>query len=187
MRKVVAHLIMTLDGVVQFNAVAEAVKKRRTQEVMDDFNAHVAQEDAMLLGRVTYEEWAAYWPTSTYQPFADHINGVQKYVASRTLKGVQWQPRDNITLLANDSVAAIHALKQQSGKNIGVHGSPTLVESLLHAGVLDELRLELYPVIAGTGARLFREDRPSKQLRLSHVKETQNGVAILTYQCTKEG
>jgi len=182
MRKIVSHLIMTLDGVVHFDAVADAVKKRRNQEVMDDFNACIAQEDAMLLGRVTYQEWAGYWPGSTWQPFADHINGVPKYVASRTLKEVHWPGADNVSLLGADVAAAIAELKARPGGSIGVHGSPQLAESLLHAGLLDELRLELYPIVAGSGTRLFRDDRPSKAMHLAMAKPTANGVVILTYR-----
>jgi len=182
MRKIVSHLIMTLDGVVHFDAVADAVKKRRNQEVMDDFNACIAEEDAMLLGRVTYQEWSGYWPGSNYQPFADHINGVPKYVASRTLKDVHWAGADNVALLAGDVVAAIAELKTRAGRNIGLHGSPRLAESLLHAGLIDVLRLELYPVVAGSGARLFQDGRPSKALHLAETKTTANGVVILTYQ-----
>ena len=182
MRKLVAHLIMTLDGVVQFDAVAEAIKKRRGQEVMEDFNARLQEEDAMLLGRRTYEDWAAYWPTSTYQPFADHINGARKYVASRTLQDVSWGSSSNISLLGHDTAESVNALKRTSGKNIGVHGSPTLTASLLQLNLLDELRLELFPVVAGTGARLFHEGYPSQNWRLANVKQTNSGVVILTYQ-----
>ena len=187
MRKIVSHLIMTLDGVVHFDVVADAVKKRRNQEVMDDFNACLAQEDAMLLGRVTYEEWSDYWPGSTWQPFAGHINGVPKYVASRTLKNVRWPGSDNASLLHGDVAAAIAELKARPGRNIGVHGSPRLAESLLHEGLLDELRLELYPVVAGSGARLFHEGRPPEALHLIGTKPTANGVVILTYRPGNRG
>ena len=73
-------------------------------------------------------------------------------------------------------------LKQQPGKNIGVHGSPSLVEGLLHADLLDEMRLEIYPVVAGAGARLFRDGNPPKRLDLADSNTTANGVAILTYE-----
>ena len=183
MRMVVAHLIVTLDGVVVFDAVADAiVKLRDTEEVLADFFAKVAEEDAMLLGRVTYQEWAGYWPNSTVEPFASHINSVQKYVVSKTLEAVPWGTRGNATLLKGNLADAITALKQQRGKNIGVHGSPTLVESLLQADLLDELRLEIYPVVAGSGARLFHDGRAIKHLRLANSKITENGVAILTYK-----
>jgi len=83
-RKVVSHTILTLDGVAVFDAVADTiVELRNTEEVLDDFFGKVADEDAMLLGRVTYEEWAGYWPTSASEPFASHINNVPKYVISR--------------------------------------------------------------------------------------------------------
>jgi dihydrofolate reductase len=183
MRKIVSHLIMTVDGVVQFDAVADTiVKLRDTEEVLADFFGKMAQEDAMLLGRATYQEWASYWPTSPVQPFADHINSVPKYVASRTLADVSWGTAGNVTLLEGDLAAAITKVKQEPGKSIGVHGSPTLVESLLHANLLDELRLEIYPVIAGTGARLFQGGYQPKRLQLAESRTTRNGVVILTYR-----
>jgi dihydrofolate reductase len=182
MRKVVAHLIITLDGVVKFDVVADSiVKLRDTEEVLTDFFVKVAEEDAMLLGRVTYQEWADYWPTSTVEPFTSHINNVPKYVVSKTLDSAPWGTGKNATLLNGDLAEEIRKLKQRDGKHIGVHGSPTLVEALLHANLLDELRLEIYPVIAGSGARLFQDGRGVKHLQLADSKITSNGVAILTY------
>ena len=88
MRKVISHTILTLDGVAVFDAVADTiVELRDTEEVLGEFNGKLSAEDAMLLGRVTYQEWADYWPTSTTEPFASHINGVPKYVISRSLEG----------------------------------------------------------------------------------------------------
>lgn len=159
MRKVVAYLIITLDGVVVFDAVVDTiVKLRDTEEVLADFFAKVAEEDAMLLGRVTYQEWADYWPTSTVEPFASHINSVPKYVVSQSLDAVPWGTRDNATLVKGNLADEIAALKQQPGKNIGIHGSPTLVEAMLQADLLDELRLEIYPVIAGVVHVCLRMD-----------------------------
>ena len=183
MRTVVSHLILTLDGVAVFDAVADAiVKLRDTEEVLSDFFAKVAEEDAMLLGRVTYQEWAAYWPNSKVEPFASHINSVPKYVVSNSLAVAPWGADGKATLLGGRLRDTVTALKQQAGKNIGVHGSPTLVESLLHEGLLDELRLEIYPVVAGRGARLFHEGQAARHLRLSTSKTTSNGVVILTYR-----
>ena len=136
----------------------------------------------MLLGRVTYQEWSEYWPSSTTEPFASHINGVPKYVVSRSLDTVPWGESDNATLLDGDLAEAVTELKNQSGKSIGVHGSPTLVEGLLHADLLDEMRLEIFPVVAGEGARLFKDGNGPKRLRLADSKITGNGVAILTYE-----
>lgn len=186
MRKVVAHLIMTLDGVVKFDIVADTIMKLRNPEVQADFFPKVAEEDAMLLGRVTYQEWANYWPTSTYEPFSSHINGLPKYVVSKTLASVPWGTRGNATLVKGELADAIATLKQQSGKNIGIHGSPTLVESMMQADLLDELRLEIYPVVAGSGARLFRDGRSIKQLQLADSKIVTNGVANLTYRPAKK-
>ena len=183
MRKVVSHLIMTLDGVVQFDAVGDTIAKLRdSEEVLVGFFATVAEEDAMLLGRVTYQQWAEYWPTSNVQPFASHINSVTKYVVSRTLEAAPWGASGSATLLKGNLANSIVALKQLPGKNIGVHGSPGLVDALLQADLLDELRLEIYPVVAGTGSRLFQDGRPAKRLRLSAATIGRNGVVILTYQ-----
>lgn len=182
MRKIVAHLIVTLDGVVNFDAVVgEIVKLRDTEQVLSDFYARMAEEDAMLLGRVTYEQWSAYWPGSKNEPFASHINGVPKYVVSSSLSAVSWGTRGNASLLRGKLTDTVAELKRQPGATIGVHGSPTLVASLVDADLLDELRIELYPVIAGTGARLFGGERPPKRLELIRSRVTGNGVAILSY------
>lgn len=188
MRKVVAHLIITLDGVVVFDVVADTIGKLRdTKEVLADFFAKVEEEDTMLLGRVTYQEWADYWPNSTVEPFASHINKIPKYVVSKTLAATPWGTWANATLVNGNLADAIMILKRQPGKNIGVHGSPTLVESLLQADLLDELRLEIYPVVAGSGARLFHDGQAIKHLQLANSKITKNGVAILTYKAANKG
>ena len=162
MRKIVSTWILTLDGVAVFDAVVDTIAKLRdTGEVLSDFFARVAEEDAMLLGRVTYQEWADYWPTSTVEPFAGHINRVSKYVVSNSLEDVQWGTHGKATLLKGSLADTVTTLKQQPGKSIGVHGSPTLVEFLLHAGLLDELRLEIYPVVAGRGSASSTTDNLS--------------------------
>lgn len=182
MRTVVSHTFVTLDGVGAPDAVIDTiVSLRDSREVLDNFFGKMAEEDAMLLGRVTYQEWADYWPTSDNEPFAGHINGVPKYVFSSSLDAAPWGDHDSATVV-NDLAGTVAELKEQPGRNIGVHGSLTLVEELLHADLLDEMRLEIYPVIAGTGKRLFNEGRVPKQLRLADSLVTSNGVAILTYQ-----
>ena len=182
MRKVISHTILTLDGVAVFDAVADTiVELRDTEEVLGEFNGKLSAEDAMLLGRVTYQEWADYWPTSTTEPFASHINSVPKFVISRSLEAVPWGKHENATLVNSDLADAITDLKQQPGKSIGVHGSPTLVEGLLQADLLDEMRLEIYPVLAGKGARLFHDQPAPKLLRLADSMIASNGVAVLTY------
>jgi dihydrofolate reductase len=184
MRKIVSHTFVTLDGVGAPDAVIDAiVELRDSKEVLDDFFGRMAEEDAMLLGRVTYEEWADHWPASDSQPFANHINTVPKYVFSSSLEAAPWGAHDPATVVGRDDLAeTVSELKQQPGGNIGVHGSLTLVEVLLHADLLDEMRLEVYPVIAGTGKRLFNDGRAPKRLRLADSRLTSNGVAILSYE-----
>ena len=183
MRKVVSHTFVTLDGVAVVDAAIEdIVELRNTEEVLDDFFTKMADEDAMLLGRVTYQEWADHWPESKTEPFASHINGVPKYVVSRSLEAAPWPGGEDATVLQGDLADAVNELKEQPGGNIGVHGSPTLVEALLRADVLDEMRLEVFPVLEGKGPRLFKDEGGRKRLRLADSKIASNGVAMLTYQ-----
>jgi len=165
-RKVVAHLILTLDGVAKFDSVQAAIMELIDEQVEGDSASKIADEDAMLLGRKTYEEWLHFWPDSDIEPFASHINGVPKYVASRTLKSVTWPTTGKAHLLSGDLRDAVLALKNQPGRNIGVHGSPTLVGSLIQANVLDLLRLAIFPVVAGKGARLFEDGFPPERFQL---------------------
>jgi dihydrofolate reductase len=130
---------------------------------------------------VTYQEWASYWPTSTDEPYASHINNTPKHVVSTTLDKVEWK---NSTLVTGDIAEEIARLKQQPGKNIGVAGSPTLVESLLQNDLLDELTLMIHPVV-GSGKRLFKDGRALKRLKLVASKTTSTGVSIVTYQPDK--
>jgi dihydrofolate reductase len=136
MRKVAAGLFISLDGVV------EAPDKWQFDNFDEDMAtlmaAFLTTEDTVLLGRVTYEEWAPYWPTSTDEPYASHINNTPKYVASTTLREVDWM---NTTLITGSVSDEIARLKQLPGKDIGVAGSPTLVRWLLRNDLLDELTL----------------------------------------------
>ncbi|MGQ0549177.1 MAG: dihydrofolate reductase family protein [Armatimonadota bacterium] len=177
MRKVVAGLFISLDG------VTESPEKWQfdhfDSDMMAALGAHIASEDTVLLGRVTYQEWAGYWPASTDEPYASHINNTPKYVVSTTLKKVDWK---NSTLIKGSLAETITKLKQQPGKNIGVAGSPTLVRSMLQDDLLDELILMVHPVVAGRGKRLFKNGSDVKRLKLVGSKITTTGVAILTYQ-----
>lgn len=181
MRKVAAYLFITLDGVVES---PDKWQFEFDADMMDAMVTTINAQDAVLLGRVTYEEWAPYWPTSNHQPFADFINNTQKYLFSSTVENVEgWQ---NTTLIQGDLAEAIHALKQLPGKNIGTAGSPTLVRALIEQGLVDEIVLLLHPVIAGSGKRLFADEKDLQRLTLVSAKPTASGVVVLTYQPLRE-
>lgn len=181
-RTVVAHMILTLDGVAKIEAVRGAIMEHIDEQVQGDSASKIADEDAMILGRKTYEEWLQFWPKSDIEPFASHINGVPKYVVSRTLKSVTWPTKGKAHLLSGDLRDEVLALKNQPGRNIGVHGSPTLVGSLIKANVLDLLRLAVFPVVAGSGARLFADGFPPERFQLVDSLTSKSGVAVLTYR-----
>jgi dihydrofolate reductase len=177
MRKVVSGLFISLDGVTE--APNEWQFDNFDQDMETEMGAMIADTDAILLGRVTYQEWADYWPTATDEPFAGFINNTPKYVVSTTLDSVDWQ---NSTLLKGNLAEEIARLKAQPGKNITVTGSPTLVRSLPQQDLLDELTLTIHPVVAGKGKRLFPTVGDLKRLQLVSHKTTRSGVAILTYR-----
>jgi dihydrofolate reductase len=180
MKKVTAGLFVSLDG------VTESPEKWQLPYFNDEMGEAVgtamAAADAMLLGRVTYQEFASYWPgvSSEDQPFADYMNNSPKYVASRTLEGpLEW---NNSTLIKGNLVEEIARLKQQPGKNIGITGSVTLVQSLLRKDLLDELGLMIPPVVVGSGKRIFEGWGEPKGLTLVDSKTFSTGVVYLTYQ-----
>jgi dihydrofolate reductase len=183
MRKIVAHLLLTLDGVATFDApLVDSIIHLRDAEVEADFAARLAEEDAMLLGRTTYVEWAAYWPTSTVEPFASHINAVPKYVASTTLESAPWGEAGEAALLGADVIAAVAALRRSDGGSIGLHGSPTLLRRLLDADLIDELRLEIYPVIAGGIGPKFSDGGLARPLEPLRSMTSPSGVVVLGFR-----
>jgi dihydrofolate reductase len=184
MRKVVSGLFIALDGVAESPHEWQFEFDAEMGQSMDE---QIARVDTILLGRVTYQEWANYWPTNTDDEFASFINNTPKVVVSTTLEQVAWGSYDNITLVRGSLAEEITTLKQQPGKEILVTGSPTLVRSLLHADLHDELTLLVHPVVAGKGKRLFGDGQPLKRLQLVNATTTSSGVAILTYQPRREG
>jgi dihydrofolate reductase len=180
MRKVISGLFISLDGVV------ESPDKWQFDNFDSDMESEMgsvlAEQDAVLMGRVTYQEWAPYWPTSKDEPYASFINNIPKYVVSTTLQEVEWK---NSILIRGDLLAEISKLKGQPGKNIGLQGSPTLVEYLLQNDLLDELTLMIHPVVVGRGKRLFKDWSDLKRLKLIVSKITRTGVALLTYGSLK--
>jgi dihydrofolate reductase len=175
MRKLTSYLFISLDGVVE--APNTFVRPNVYSDFPDLIRESIAEQDAVLLGRNIYQEWAQFWPDSKIEPFASFINGTTKYVVSSTLRDLTWK---NSMLLAGDLVAAVNELKAQPGKTIGVHGV-SLIQSLLLAGLLDELRFILCPVIAGRGRRLLDHQGAALQLDLQHARTTPTGLQYLVY------
>jgi dihydrofolate reductase len=132
----------------------------------------------LLLGRGTYEIFAAHWPYDE-GPIADHLNGTRKHVASTTLDRVDW---NNSTLIRGDVADYVRELKSQDGPEIQVHGSPGLIQTLLEHDLIDEYRLWIFPVVIGTGKRFFGDGTIPAGLKLVDSKVSKTGVTINTYQ-----
>jgi dihydrofolate reductase len=184
MRKIIVTEFITLDGVVespggnetphphggwQFKFNHPEGEKYKVEEL--------AATDALLLGRITYDLFAGYWPHQTDGGFADRINSLPKYVVSRSLQKADWNNSHIIRDVAKD----LAGLKKTDGGNILVYGSATLVKALLHHDLIDELHLMLYPVSIGGGLRLFDDARELKNFELKHSRALDNGVLILEY------
>jgi dihydrofolate reductase len=176
MRKIVAGLFMSLDGVV------ESPEKWQSpyfnNEMGQALGSAMAAADTLLLGRRTYEEFAAFWPTDD-GPFAEVMNATPKLVVSTTLETLAWQ---NSTLIRGNLAQELTRQKEQPGKNIIVNGSATLVRSLLRNGLLDELGLLVHPVVVGTGKRLFEDWSDQLTLKLVDANTFSTGVLSLTYK-----
>jgi len=179
MRKVVASLYLSLDGVME--APEKWTFPYFNGEIGEAIGKAMAEADAMLLGRVTYEQWAAYWPSKTTEdaPAADYLNNVPKFVVSTTLDKAEW---NNSTLIQGNLAEEVAELKQRPGKDISISGSATLVRSLLQDDLLDELRLMVYPIVVGSGRRLFEDGGDQKALKLVDAQTFTTGVVYLTYQ-----
>jgi dihydrofolate reductase len=178
-RKLVSSFFISLDGVVE--APHEWHFPFHDEEVGAAVDKAIAASDTLLLGRRTYDEWAAFWPQQdpAESPVASVMNRTPKYVASTTLDSVEWE---NTTLLNGDLVEAVGRLKAEPGKNIGMSGSATLVRSLLALGLVDELRLLVHPiVVGGTRAKLFPDGAAPVSLELVESRTFANGVLDLAY------
>jgi dihydrofolate reductase len=192
MRKVIANEWMTLDGVVQSPSYPDEDPSGGFRHggwhgrYFDDLSMNWVIENVRgaggyLLGRGTYEIFAAHWPNASAaeQALAEPLNALPKYVASTTLdEPLGWQ---NARLLRGDLGGAVRALKAQEGKDLHVIGSPRLAQSLLALGLVDELRLMIDPVIAGGGKRFFSDDGTLRSLRLADSQVTSTGAIIATY------
>ena len=180
MRKIKSNFFISLDGVV------EAPDKWHFY--FDDqmgavIGAGFAGTDSLLMGRVLYDEWAAYWPEHADEPFGDVMNSIKKYVVSDTLTSAEWE---NSEILTGDVASKLAALKAQDGGDISMSGSPTTVRWLLREGLLDELHLLVHPIVVGQGmARLFPADEPQAPLELLSSETFETGVLYVVYTPAK--
>jgi dihydrofolate reductase len=174
MRKVVVYELLSLDGVaeqpLEFITAFDAVMRENLGRV-------IATQDAVLLGRRTYDDWAAFWPTSDIEPFASFINGVEKFVVSSTTPEPTWA---NTTVINGGLQEFVTKLKGRSGGDIGVHGSIALTQSLLEGGLVDELRLVIAPALHMHGRKLFGGGS-SRRLTLTRNVATPSGYLLLDF------
>jgi dihydrofolate reductase len=176
-RKIKSNFFVSLDGVV------ESPDKWHFPYFDDEMGAAVgagfATTDAMLMGRVLYEEWAAYWPEHADEPFGDVMNSMKKYVVSDSLQAADWQ---NTEIVSGDVAQKLADVKAQEGGDISLSGSATTVRWLLREGLLDELNLLVHPIVVGDGlARLFPPEEPSSPLELLSSQAFKSGVLNLSY------
>jgi len=189
MRKLVVNAFVTLDGVMQAPGGPEEDPSggfthggwgvTQFDDVMvEKIGEGMGQPFDLLLGRKTYEIFAAHWPY-VEGPFADALNGATKYVASRTLDSVDWQ---NSKLIEGDVGEEVAKLKEADGPVIQVQGSATLIQTLLEHDLVDEFGLMIFPVVLGTGKRVFGDGAIPAGLRLKDSKMSTTGVILTTYE-----
>jgi dihydrofolate reductase len=181
MRKIIVTEFVALDGVMEdphkwsFPYWSDDIEKFKYDELF--------ASDAQLLGRVTYEGFAAAWPSRTDEGgYADRLNSLPKYVVSTTLERAEW---NNSHLIKKNVAEAVSRLKQQSGQDILVHGSPTLVQTLIQHDLIDQYHLLVYPLVLGSGKRLF-QDGSKATLKIVDSKTFSSGVALLRYEPEKK-
>ncbi len=196
MKKLVVGTFLTLDGVMQAPGDAKedtegGFKHGGWQMPLFDADAgeiiseSIAATDALLLGRKTYQIFAAFWPTAPADdPIAQKLNSVPKYVASTTLKKVEW---NNSTLIKGNLAEEVTKLKQQPGSGIlSVTGSGKLAQSLMREGLVDEYDIWIHPLVLGSGKRLFDGGISPINLKLVDTKTTGSGIVVLTYLPAKK-
>ena len=182
MRRIKSYFFISLDGVVE--APDRWHFPYFDEEMGDAVGAGFATADALLMGRVHYDESAAYWPEHGDEPFGDVMNSIKKYVVSNSLQTAEWQ---NSEIISGDVAGKLAEIKTQDGGDIAMSGSPTTVRWLLREGLLDELNLLVHPIAVGGGmARLFPPDEPSIRLELQSAQTFTTGVLNLSYVPAKD-
>jgi dihydrofolate reductase len=191
MGKIIVSENLTLDGVVQdptgeegfrcggwFGQVGDRDREEWVKVELDE----ALGADALLLGRRTYEFFAARW-SSRSGPWADRLNGMPKYVVSATLQDPDW---NNTTVLTGDAVDAVSTLRRKANGDIVVYASFQLVHALMGHGLVDELRLFIYPFVLGAGERLFADTGHQQRLRLVDTRTVGDSLALLTYRSARD-
>jgi class 3 adenylate cyclase/dihydrofolate reductase len=191
MRRLIASEFVTLDGVMEAPGHEEHSDGKNAwalQLASEDMQKYSIEQlsavDALLLGRVTYQIFAAFWPsTPGDEGFANRMNSLPKYVVSTTLKEAEW---NNSTIISGNIAEEVSKLKQQPGGDILIYGSADLVHTLMKHDLIDEYRLMVHPVVLGSGKRLFRDDSDTTHMRLADSRSFSSGVVLLSYQLARE-
>jgi dihydrofolate reductase len=175
MRKVVVYELLSLDGIAER---PDAFFKDFDELMEENLGRVIGSQDTVLLGRRTYDEWAAFWPDSEIEPFASFINGVQKLVVTSTPLEPQWA---SSSVIGNDLVESVTDLRRQPGGDIGVHGSISVAQALLNADLVDELRLVIAPAVHVHGRRLFDGVSP-RRLSPTGSRTSPSGYLLADFQ-----
>jgi dihydrofolate reductase len=189
LRKLTVNTFLTLDGVMQAPGGPEEDPSGGfahggwsvnywDEDMMQVMGEAMGTPFDLVLGRRTYEIFAAHWPNATDEPGAKPLNDARKYVATRTLKSLDWQ---NSFLIQGDVAEGVADLKQQEGPELQVHGSSNLIQTLLRHKLIDEFRIWTFPVLVGSGKRIFADGTTAAGLRLMDSKTSSTGVVIGTY------
>jgi dihydrofolate reductase len=190
MRRLVVNEFLSIDGVMQGPGSPDEDRDGGfahggwqvpffDEGVLASAQEGMAETDAYLFGRRTYQIFAAYWPTAPADdPFGGHLNATKKYVASRTLKAVEWQ---NSEVLTGDVAEAVAELKGQPGGTISVLGSGNLVQTLIERDLVDEFSLVISPIVLGSGKRLFRDSEQVRHMALIRSTTTPKGNVVVSY------
>jgi dihydrofolate reductase len=183
MRKLVVTENITMDGVIDASEgwfTPSGEEDVDQSDLIEALREQSSAADAVLLGRVTFEEMRGFWPLQTNDKtgVTDYLNNVEKYVVSSTMKEPQWQ---RSTVLAGNLQDNIRELKGREGKDIVVTGSITLVHELIASGLVDEYRLFVYPVVIGRGARLFEDAMNVGKLKLTDCRQFRSGIVLICY------
>jgi len=180
MGQIIVSMYLSLDGVIEEPAWTAPYFNEEVAKFQSNL---LFESEALLLGRVTYQGFAAAWPSMTDEEgFADKMNSMPKFVASTTLEKTEW----NANLIKGNIVEEISKLKEQPGQNLLIYGSGELIQTLMQHDLIDEYHFIINPVIVGSGKRLFKDQSNTKALKLIETITTSSGVVILSYQPEKK-